>query len=188
MAEGFAVRIIDLAAGALEQVPCNFLPDRPGSCRACLRWESPPAFMHGRTAKELPDRRQWYAQVFKEFGPCGKLAYEDNVLVGWIRYASAIFFEEAFNFYKYPVPPYPDIPFIACLLVAPARRGQGIGTALLEAAVEDLKARRFNGLETVASRPGQAELLPSGPIDFYLHRGFFVRREDPVLPLLRRQF
>ncbi len=182
------MRIVDLVAANVDEVPCDFLPERPGACRVCLRWESPAAFVHSESSTELPDRRQWYAQVFKEFGACGKLAYADEALVGWIRYAPAIFFEEAFDFYKYPVPPYPDIPFIACLLVAPARRGQGIGTALLEATVEDLKARRFNGVETIVRQPGQGEVHPSGPMDFYLHRGFFVRRDDSVFPLLRRQF
>jgi GNAT superfamily N-acetyltransferase len=178
------VKIADLEASTLDKIPCDFLPERPGSCRTCLYWESPPAFLGGESAANLPDSRQWYAQVLKEFGPCGKLALEGEEVVGWARYAPAIYFEEAFSFYKYPVTPYSDIAFLACLLVAPGKRGQGVGTALLEAVCEDLKLRRHNGVETIVRRGSDGN--PSGPIDFYLHRGFFIRRDDGVFPLLRR--
>ncbi|MFQ5927548.1 MAG: GNAT family N-acetyltransferase [Terriglobia bacterium] len=179
------MKIVALEAANLDQIPCNFLPERPGSCRACLYWESPRAFLEGAGADGVSDKRGWFAQVLKEFGPCGKLAYEGKELVGWGRYAPAIFFEEAFAYYKYPVVPYPDIPFLACLLVAPHKRGQGIGSALLEAICAELKARRHNGVETVVRR-GTAD-NPSGSLEFYLHRNFFIRRDDPVFPLLRRQ-
>lgn len=178
--------LIDLRLEHLAQLPCDYFPERPGACRACLHWENSEAAVHGLTAESSPERRAWFAQVLKEFGCCGKLAFAGDELVGWARYAPAVYFDEAFAVHRYPVTPYPDIPFLACLAVAPAHRRQGVGTALLEAVMDDLKQRRFTGLETIVRR--DAADHPSGPLEFYLRHGFFIRRDDPELPLVRREF
>lgn len=178
--------LVDLRLEHLAQLPCDYFPRRLGSCRACQLWENAAAAAHGVTAEDSPERRAWFAQVLKEFGCCGKLAFAGEELVGWTRYAPALYFEDAFHVHQYPVTPYPDIPFLACLAVAPAHRRQGVGSALLEAVMVDLKQRRFTGLETIVRRDTAEH--PSGPLEFYLRHGFFIRRDDPEFPLVRREF
>lgn len=178
--------IIDLSLAHLSQLPCDYFPERPGSCRTCLYWENPGAQLGGPAPDESAERRAWFEQVTKEFGPCGKLAFVDDDLAGWARYAPAIYFEGAFDFHHYPVTPYPDIAFLACLAVSPTHRRQGIGSALLEAVMADLKQRRHVGLETIVQRGSASH--PSGPFEFYRRHGFYIRRDDPQFPLLRREF
>lgn len=181
-----AVTLTDLTLAHLPQLPCDYFPETPGACRACLYWENSQAAVHGLAAEDSAERHAWFAQVLKEFGCCGKLAFSAEELVGWARYAPAWYFEKAFTVHRYPVTPYADIPFLACLAVAPTHRRQGVGSALLAAVMADLKQHRYTGLETIVRR-GTAD-NPSGPLEFYLRHGFFIRRDDLEFPLLRREF
>lgn len=180
------VAITDLSLDHLSRLPCDYFPERPGSCRTCLYWENPGAARPGLPDNNLAERRAWFELVTKEFGLCGKLVFAGEELLGWARYAPAMYFEDAFDFHHYPVTPYPDIAFLACLAVAPAHRRQGIGSELLRAVMADLKQRRHTGLETIIRRGTDAHA--SGPLEFFFRHGFFVRRDDPQFPLLRREF
>jgi len=74
---------------------------------------------------------------------------------------------------------------LACLFITkPQWRGQGLGSLLLKAILDELSARGFRAVETFARRESAEN--PSGPLEFYLGHGFFVLRDDPEFPLLRR--
>ena len=86
---------------------------------------------------------------------------------------------------EYPAGPVSgDAVFLACLFIPAAeQRERGLGSALLCAILKELRVRGLGAVETFARR-GNPE-NPSGPVEFYLKRGFRVIREDPEFPLLR---
>jgi ribosomal protein S18 acetylase RimI-like enzyme len=106
----------------------------------------------------------------------GVLAYDGEQVVGWCN---------AGPFTQFPMlrdEPIPDAGrsgVIFCFVVAPDRRGQGIGRALLEGACAQLAAQ---GLAAVLARPLKHAEGPAanhlGPLSMYLAAGFEVLREE----------
>jgi len=79
------------------------------------------------------------------------------------------------------------VPLTCLFIPNEAFRGLGLGKRLLEAVIQELRRRGFRALETFARR-GEAN-NPSGPMEFYLRRGFHVKDEtDAEFPLMRLDF
>ncbi len=107
----------------------------------------------------------------------GILAYLDGQVVGWCN---------AGPWSQYPMLkdiPQPDadaVGVVFCFVVDPGFRGQGIATALLEAACQSFKAA---GLKAAQAKPAQqadgAAANHLGPLAMYLAAGFAVVAETP---------
>ena len=84
----------------------------------------------------------------------GFLAYREGTVVGWLN-AQA---KEAYANPRGFAPAFPDIPdrtgVLMCFVVAPAQRGQGVGTALLRAALDGFRAQGLRHAQGFARRPG----------------------------------
>lgn len=74
----------------------------------------------------------------------------------------------------------PDACFLACLYVWPDFRGRGLGRALLGAVVDRARNTGFRSVATLARRG--SENNPSGPLGFYLARGWSILSENPDHP------
>ncbi|HWH84314.1 MAG TPA: GNAT family N-acetyltransferase [Burkholderiaceae bacterium] len=74
----------------------------------------------------------------------GWLAYTDGQAIGWFNAGPRRFIEGLFDT---PEPLADRIGALACLVVAPTHRGQGVATALLDAACEGLRAEGFEWAE-----------------------------------------
>lgn len=177
-------KILNLTEENLEEAP--EWEAYPFSCKYCLYWEHPelpldPAAeaSEERFAKKLA----WLRRVRKEWGGCGKLLVVGDETVGYAQYAPVRFFPGATEYPAGPVSA--DAVLLTCLFIPkPQWRGQGLGSLLLKAILEELSARGIRVVETFARR-GSAE-NPSGPVEFYLGHGFFVLRDDQQFPLVRR--
>lgn len=106
----------------------------------------------------------------------GLLAYREGQVVGWCNAAPRALLH-ALD--AEPVATPERVGTILCFLVAPSARGQGVATALLNAACEYLMRQ---GLQSVEANPrpsakGTAE-NHFGPLGMYLAAGFTVRRTD----------
>jgi len=160
-----------------------------GFCGSCLYWESPEDFSRfnpERKKEFLGKKRVWFLQTLREFGSCGKIVYYKGVPAGYAQYAPASRLLNVSAYKSGPAGTLEDgVAFLSCLyLGGEAPRGRGIGTKLLNSVVADLRRRGFRALETFARR-GSAN-NPSGPIEFYLKNGFYVKDEtDPEFPLVR---
>jgi ribosomal protein S18 acetylase RimI-like enzyme len=70
----------------------------------------------------------------------GYLAYQDGNVVGWTAAGSSLLF-----------PGLPDandkLARILCFVIHPEHRGEGVATAMLNHAIEDLAARGFSAIE-----------------------------------------
>jgi len=167
------------------------LKDIPESCRSCVYWESPEDF---EKAKDEPQRksefeskkREWFEKTLEEFGTCGKIVYHNGKSVAYAQYASSARLPNINAYESKRVGKLEEgAVFLSCLYVAEGTmRGKGIGEMLLQNIVEDLRRRGFKAIETFTSRNSPDN--PSGPMEFYVKRGFHIKdKTDPEFPLMR---
>jgi GNAT superfamily N-acetyltransferase len=83
----------------------------------------------------------------------GFLAYRDGAVVGWLNAQPAERYANPRQF----APPFAEIPertgMLMCFVVAPGARGQGVGTALLQAAIAGFRATGLRHAQGFARRP-----------------------------------
>ena len=84
----------------------------------------------------------------------GYLAYREGKVVGWLNAQPKESYANPRGF----APAFGDMPdrtgVLMCFVVAPDRRGQGVGTALLKAALEGFRAEGLEHAQGFARRPG----------------------------------
>jgi GNAT superfamily N-acetyltransferase len=92
-----------------------------------------------------------------------------------------------FNFY----PPDPESAFLSCLFVLPEYRNLGIGKKLLLSFEKDCIKNRISSIETVCKRLDDETDIdsyansPVIPVKFLIKNGFYIKKNDPLYPLLR---
>lgn len=129
--------------------------------------------------------RGWFETVREEWGECGRVVYEDDEVLGFVKYAPSRYFPQAFTFAASPLDG--DVPLIACLHVAEGARRHGLGRLLLLAALRDLVLRGEKRVEAFGYAPPMADIdaTPMLGIQFLLRHGFTVSRPDATYPLLQ---
>ena len=156
----------------------------PFSCGCCTYWEFPEECVGPATGtrdSSICSKTDWLRRTSNLFGNCGKIAYLDNMAIGYAQYAPPAFFP---NLASYPAgPASPEAVFISCLYIPQNRlRRLGLGSQLLNAILDELRQRGIRAVETFA-RKGRTD-NPSGPVEFYLKHGFGTHRDDAEFPLL----
>lgn len=158
----------------------------PAGCGGCAFWES--AGERERRCGPVCDpelQRAWHRRVTDEWGECGRVAYEDDELLGFIKYAPSRYFPQADTFAA--APRDPSVPLITCLHISHDARHHGLGTVLLRACLRDLVGRGERRVEafvfTELALP--IDEMPMLGMPFLLRNGFTVSRPDPVYPLMR---
>lgn len=170
------------------------LADIPEPCRSCVYWEFPEDFEKAKeekteSRKKLEfegKKRGWFVKTVKEFGTCGKIAYCDGRPVAYAQFAPSEVLPNTAHYESQPVGKSEEgVVFLSCLYIANGElRGKGLGKALLENIIEDLRRRGFKVIETFA-RKGNSD-NPSGPLEFYIKKGFAVKDQtNPEFPLVR---
>jgi GNAT superfamily N-acetyltransferase len=162
------------------------IDELPRLCRICLYWQSPKDFDQESSDAELKKKkRSWYNRTQRTFGNPGKILYYNGESVGYAQYAHASSFPQTEAYESGPIGRASEgVVFLSCLYICEEslrRKGMGL---LLESVITDMRRRGFKAIETYA-RKGSSD-NPSGPIEFYLTRGFEVKDEaNPEFPLLR---
>ncbi len=158
----------------------------PVECSECAFWES--AGERERRCGTVCDsdlQGAWYRRVTDEWGECGQVAFDDDEVLGFVKYAPSGFFPQAATFAA--APEDPSVPLIACLHISSDARHRGLGTVLLRAALHDLVQRGERRVEAFGytERIGERDAMPMLGSAFLLRNGFTVERPDPLYPLLR---
>jgi ribosomal protein S18 acetylase RimI-like enzyme len=154
----------------------------PKPCKSCLYWEN-PAIKQGRELSQIEkvkyeaEKAAWFLKTLEEFGNCGKILYVDSKPAGYSQYSTT---NRLPNIQEYGAKKLgtakENVVFISCLYISDENfRGKGLGKGLLDKVVADLKKRSFKAVETFA-RKGSAD-NPSGSIELYLRKGFYVKEE-----------
>ncbi len=124
----------------------------------------------------------------------GIVALNGSQIVGWLKVAPAIVMRKAYErrFYKQLPVLQGDregVFLIACALVHPAFRKQGVAKALVGAAVEAAPRLGATVLEALPCRPKEAvmdETLWTGPMGAFMAHGFVEVGGFDMYPVLRR--
>jgi GNAT superfamily N-acetyltransferase len=170
-----------MARKSVLPVTVDNLANIPESCRNCGYWESPElAVVGGGPAKQSGLKAAWYRSMASEWGAVGKIVVEGDQTLAYAAYAPP---------YRLPQVRYcdlgvdPDAVFLACLYVAQAHRGRGLGKLLVHSIQKDLLKRGYKAIETVARLAPAPN--PSGWTEFYVTNGWQVVRQSGPLFLLR---
>lgn len=158
----------------------------PTDCGACAFWESQPKLE--RRCSVVCDEdlvKAWHRRVTDEWGECGRVAYEDDEVLGFIKYAPSGYFPQAATFAA--APRDPKVPLISCLHIASDARHRGLGSVLLRAALRDLSMRGERQVEAFGSvkKPAILDEAPLVGMEFLLRNGFTVSRPDSTYPLMK---
>jgi len=177
---------------AIKDIDESNLKDLPASCRGCVYWEFPKDFeaaekeMEKRRAEFERKKRDWFVRTRRDFGTCGKIVYSNNVPVGYAQYGPSARLPQSGEYKSKSVGRAEEgVVFVSCLFISDeAARGRGVGEKLLDAVIADLRKRGFKAVETFARRGSSNN--PSGPLEFYTKKGFYVKDEaNPEFPLVR---
>jgi len=158
----------------------------PASCASCAFWESGGERKRRcGTVCDADLQSAWYRRVTDEWGECGRVAFDEDEVLGFIKYAPSGFFPQSATFVS--APEDPSIPLIACLHISPDARHRGLGTVLLRAALKDLAQRGERRVEAFGytDSANRREDMPMLGLEFLLRNGFTVAHPDPLYPLLR---
>lgn len=151
-------------------------------CRSCVFWELPAAARLAALEEDPEfEKEAWVSEVGLVHGRCGAVAYQDERPVGFALYGPADAFQGADAF---PARVSRDALFLAVVRVLDGREGQGVGKALVQAALREAKDRGKRAVEAFGDKAWRhpACIVPAG---FLESVGFKVRRQHPRFPLMR---
>jgi ribosomal protein S18 acetylase RimI-like enzyme len=173
-----ARKLRPLQLGDLDRLPIG--------CAGCAFWESAGERERrccGTIDAEL--QRAWFRRVTDEWGACGRVAYEDDEVLGFIKYAPSAYFPQAATFSSGPDDG--SVPLISCLHIDPNARHRGLGTVLLRAALRDLNQRGERRVEAFGFALADSSIddMPMLGMPFLLRNGFTVAHPHPTYPLMR---
>lgn len=161
------------------------IAELPSACRGCLFWESNERLpKRCGAACDVEQLAGWVNYVRAQWGDCGRIAYEGGQVLGFVKYAPAVYFPQAANF---PAGlPSDDAVLLTCLHVDPNARHAGLGKVLLHAALRDLATRGERCVEAYGvHRPHDVKSSPVVSVEFLLKQGFTVVRPHAEYPLMR---
>ena len=104
----------------------------------------------------------------------GLIAYEDGQPVGWISVAPRAAFERIEGAGAGESPAGPSVWSVVCFFIRPRRRGQGVGRALLAAAIDHARSHGAAVLEAYPierDSPSNADAF-TGPRSMFEKAGF----------------
>ncbi|WP_100445202.1 GNAT family N-acetyltransferase [Glycomyces xiaoerkulensis] len=169
-------RLVNLTLDTLDALPKR--------CRACVFWELSPlcAEATGEVGDPALEKEAWLSHTLLEWGGCGRIAYDGDVVAGYVTFASPKFVPRAVEFPSGPVSP--DAALLMTVLVRPAYTGTGLGRQLVQAVAADVARRGVYAIETFGDARGESNACLV-PADFYRSVGFKTVRFDPRYPRLR---
>lgn len=161
------------------------IAELPPGCPGCVFWESaePLPFECGSACD--PDlARSWVEHVNTEWGECGRIVIEDGKVLGFIKYAPAVFVPQSRNM---PAGlPSDAAVLITCMHITADARQRGLGKVLLQAALRELVSRGERTVQAYATvRHGSWDTSPMIGMEFLLRMGFTVARPHPSMPLMQ---
>ncbi|WP_411081638.1 GNAT family N-acetyltransferase [Streptomyces sp. cmx-18-6] len=160
------------------------LQDLPERCRSCVFWELDPVSGEAAVTAGKPqlEKEAWISGVLLEWGSCGRVAYVDDVPVGFVLYAPPAYVPRSTAFPTSPVSP--DAVQLITGLIIPGYRGQGLGRVLVQTVAKDVLRRGFKAIEAFGDARAE-ELGCVLPADHLLAVGFKTVRPHSRYPRLR---
>ncbi|MFM9694840.1 GNAT family N-acetyltransferase [Streptomyces europaeiscabiei] len=160
------------------------LQDLPKRCRSCVFWELDPVSGEAALKAGTPalEKEAWISAVLLDWGSCGRVAYVDEVPVGFVLYAPPAYVPRSMAFPTSPVSP--DAVQLMTAFIMQGYQGQGLGRVMVQTVAKDLLRRGFKAIEAFgdARWKDPACVLPA---DHLTAVGFKTVRPHPTYPRLR---
>ncbi|WP_371578851.1 N-acetyltransferase family protein [Streptomyces sp. NBC_01314] len=160
------------------------LQDLPKRCRSCVFWELDPVSGEAAVKGGTPalEKEAWISAVLLDWGSCGRVAYVDEVPVGFVLYAPPAYVPRAIAFPTSPVSP--DAVQLMTAFIRQGYQGQGLGRVMVQTVAKDLLRRGFKAIEAFGDARWKepACVLPA---DHLTAVGFKTVRPHPTYPRLR---
>jgi len=137
-----------------------------------------------RTAK---DNRQEMTRGIEEGNVTALLAYVDGKPVGWCNYGETTRLNGVMHRFGLNVAQQQGVGSLACFVIAAPYRKHGVASALLDAALERLRARGVRVAEAYPARSSDsAQGNYRGPLQMFLRSGFEPYRETERHLIVRK--
>lgn len=126
---------------------------------------------------------------FKEHGGKVKAAFAGKTCIGVILAGDYYLFPRFREFNVFP--PDFDSIFLGCIYVIPKYRGAGVDKRLLIALEKELLTEKVKSIESIGKRldddidEEEYYNSPNVPFKFLINNGFYLKKNDPLFPLLR---
>lgn len=172
-------------ARRLRPLGLEHLGTLPTPCVGCAFWETGAAQERRCGSVCDPEAvRDWYLRVTGEWGDCGRVACEEDEVLGFIKYAPSRYIPQAATFAARPYDE--DVVLITCLHIRDDARQHGLGRLLVQSALKDLKGRGERTVQSFAcAREDDLTQMPMIGMKYLLNSGFTVVRSDPAFPLMQ---
>ena len=133
------------------------------------------------------DNRRDMTQSLRKGGVTALLAYVDGKPVGWCNYGETTRLNGVMHRFGLNAAEQQGVGSLACFVIAAPYRRHGVASALLESALERLRAR---GVATAEAYPVKelksAQSNYRGPLSMYLQAGFVPYRETERHLIVRK--
>ncbi|WP_372435231.1 acetyltransferase [Tomitella cavernea] len=127
--------------------------DLPGHGRSCVFWEVDPDTSNGPHLDSAFEKEAWLSMVMLDWGPCGRIAWEEDSVVGYALYAPPALLPYA---HRFPTGPASTDAILLTQLTSRAGPAgaldAGRDTVLLDAVVGDLIRRGVRAVEAFGYR------------------------------------
>lgn len=193
------VTIRDLSSAKLEKIDlkcldCSYWFDRDMTIFfkdlfAARSLHELTGFLKGKLFEKSIRRNNRKIISFKKYGGKVKAAFIRGQCIGIILAGDHYLFPKLRNFNIYP--PDPDSIFLGCIYVIPEYRGIGIGRRLLIEVEKELIKDKRKSIESIGKRQNDdidEDVYwnsPLIPFKFLINNGFYLKKNDPLFPLLR---
>ena len=133
------------------------------------------------------DNRRDMTQGIDDRKVTALLAYVDGKPVGWCNYGESTRLNGVMHRYRLNVAEQQGVGSLACFVIAAPYRKHGVASALLDAALERLRAR---GVRVAEAYPARSQDSPQanyrGPLQMFLRAGFEPYRETERYFVVRK--
>lgn len=152
-------------------------------CQRCVFWELAPVERDRAEGRELEAKRKWARAVLDEWGPCGVVAYVDEVYAGHLIWAPPSLVPGSVAFATAPISD--DAVQLVTGWVVSQHRDGGLGRALVQTMARELVKRGdVRAVEAFADLKAE-EANCVLPADFLLALGFATHRNHSRYPRMR---
>jgi GNAT superfamily N-acetyltransferase len=133
------------------------------------------------------DNRRDMSKGIEEGKVTALLAYVDGKPVGWCNYGETTRLNGVMHRFGLHAGEQQGVGSLACFVIAAPYRKHGVATALLEAALDRLRARGLRVVEAYPARnPDSPQSNYRGPLQMFLRAGFEPHRETERHLIVRK--
>jgi len=124
------------------------------------------------------DNRRDMTALIGRGGITALLAFVDDRPVGWCNYGETTRLAGVAKRFKLDAADHDRVGSIGCFVIAAPYRGHGVASALLDTAIDRLRAKGLRAVEAYPSRTDSSDQGNyRGPLDMYRRAGFDTYRE-----------